>query len=933
MTNHRRVILILIFLFILQPYIWSEGQRERIPQNPELISGTLENGMKYYIQQNDNPRERAILRLAVNAGSLMEDTDQLGMAHFLEHMAFNGTAEYAENDLVRFLQSIGMQFGPDINAHTSFDETVYKLMIPLDQPDNLDTGLNILEQWAFHMNLNTDDIDEERGIIHEEWRRGLGASRRMMDAAYPQIMYKSLYGERLPIGTEESILNSTSESIRRYYEDWYRPDLMAIVAVGDFDPQQMEQDIIARFSKYKNPEIPRERNEPEVPDHSETVFTNQSDTEATWTAAIIFNKVDNEEPRTRRDYRSELMGNLYLAMFNNRLEDLQNGPEPPFTYSYVDFSSMTRAKSFHTMTVVTADEALYNGFESILTEEKRIRDHGFTPGELDRAKKQIYSRMFTAYNNRNNRESVEIASEYVTYFLNGTPAPGIDYLWDAFNEYIETISLEDIHLRTGLWLTESNRVIYTMSPAGEDREAVDPVKLSGINYDVSQSLTEVPEERVVNTSLLKEMPEAGSITERKQLKEAGAEEWTLSNGAKIVLKKTDFKENEILFSSMSPGGVSLAEDENYLTASFASQIVQRSGVGEFSRLDLDRALAGSTASLHPVISEMSSGTRGNSSREDLETLFQLNYLYFTTPRLDMESWVSYKGRMADSLKNRDSDPMTQYSDLLIKVLYQDHVRSYPLKAEMLKDIDDDKAFEFYKERYAQASNFTFFITGSYDEEQILPLVEKYIASLPNSGSKENWVDRDLRYPRGKIRESLSSGRDPVSYVTMIYPGEWEWSSRETQLIQAVADSLQMVITEEVRERASGTYSPSVSVTPARVPYEDYYFMISFSCDPERTEELTELVKEVIQGLKNGEIEDRIINDVIKARTVMMEEQLRKNNYWLSRMERNYFLELPTEEIPPVNELEDYYSKELMQDRMNSYFSDENNLEVILYPAE
>ncbi|MBF9015440.1 MULTISPECIES: pitrilysin family protein [unclassified Oceanispirochaeta] len=933
MKNHRRFIIILIFLFILQPFIWSEGQSDRIPQNPKMINGTLENGMKYYIQQNDNPRDRAILRLAVNAGSLMEEDDQLGMAHFLEHMAFNGTEEYAENDLVRFLQSIGMQFGPDINAHTSFDETVYKLMIPLDQPDNLDTGLNILEQWAFHMNLNTDDVEEERGIIHEEWRRGLGASRRMMDTAYPQIMYKSLYGERLPIGTEESILNCTPESIRRFYKEWYRPDLMAIVAVGDFDPRQMEQDIITRFSEYKNPERPKERTEPEVPDHMETVFTNQSDPEATWTAAVIFNKIDNEESRLREDYRTELMEDLYLVLFNNRLEDLQNGPEPPFTYSYVDFSSMTRPKSFHTMTVVTADGALYDGFETILTEEKRIRDHGFTATELARAKKQLYSRIFTAYNNRNNRESVEIASEYINYFLNGTPAPGIEYLWDVFNEYIETISLEDIHKRTQLWLTESNRVIYTMSPSGDDREAVDPVKLSGINYKISQTATEALEERTVSTSLLEELPEPGTITERKKLEAAGAEEWTLSNGAKVVLKKTDFKENEILFSSMSPGGVSLAEDNDYLSASFASQIIQRSGIGAFSMLDLDRALAGSTAGLQPVISEMSSGTRGSSTREDLETLFQLNYLYFTSPRLDKESWSSYKSRMADSLRNRDSNPMTQYSDLLIKLLYKDHVRSRPLKEEVLDDIDDHKAFEFYKERYTQASNFTFFITGSYDEEQIIPLVEKYVASLPNNGSKENWVDRDLRYPKGEIRESISSGQDPVSYVTMIYPGEWEWSSRETQLIQAVADSLQMVITEEVRESASGTYSPSVSVTPARVPYEDYYFMISFSCDPERTEELTNLVKEVINNLKNGDIEDRIIKDVIKARSVILEEQLRKNSYWLSRMERNYFLKLPAEEIPPVNELEDYYSKELMQERMNRYFSDEDNIEVILYPAE
>ncbi|MDC7233007.1 MAG: insulinase family protein [Spirochaetales bacterium] len=933
MRDRKNIILILLLLFILQPFLWSEGRTDRIPENPELISGTLENGMKYYIQKNDTPRERAILRLVVNAGSLIEDPDQLGMAHFLEHMAFNGTAEYEENDLVRFLQSIGMQFGPDINAHTSFDETVYKLMIPLDKPENLSTGLNILEQWAFHMNLTTRDIEEERGIIHEEWRRGLGASRRMMDKAYPQIMYKSLYGERLPIGTEESILNSTPESIRRYYKDWYRPDLMAIVAVGDFDPAAMEKDIISRFSKYRNPERPRERCEPDVPDHSETVFTIQSDPEATFTAAIVFNKFNRETPSVKEDYRDELMEVLYLTLFNNRLQDLENSPEPPFTNAYADFNNLTRPKRFHTMTVVTAEGALYEGYEAVLTEAKRIQDHGFTADELSRARKELTSYMFTTWNNRNNRESVEIASEYVDHYLNGTPAPGVEYLWDVFNEYIETISLEDLHSKAKLWLRESDRVIYTMAPGGDGQKEIDPVRLSGINYKISQTLTEAPEERVVNNNLLEEEPAAGSIVEKRVLAEAEAEEWILSNGVKVVLKKTDFKENEVLFSSMSPGGISLAEDENYLSASFASEVIQRSGIGRFSRLDLERALAGSTASLKPVISEMSSGTRGNSTREDLETLFQLNYLYFTAPRLDRDSWNSYRTRMENNLKNRDSSPMTRYSDLLIKLLYQDNLRSRPLTAEALGEIDEDWALDFYRQRYADASGFTFFITGSYEEEQITPLVEKYIASLPAFGGGESWVDRGLRYPEGIIRESLSSGQDPVSYVTMIYPGEWEWSNRETQLIQAVADSLQMVITEEVREKAAGTYSPSVSVTPAKVPFEDYYFMISFSCDPGRTEELTQLVRSVINELKTGEVEERFINDVIKARTVLLEDQLRKNSYWLSRMERSYFLELPREDIPPRNELEGYYSTELFQDRMNRYFSDEDNLEVILYPAE
>ncbi len=925
--------LLILMLSLVSPLIWAAGQSESIPSAPGVTEGTLSNGMKYYIVHNETPENRAVLRLAVDAGSLLEDGDQLGMAHFLEHMAFNGTQQYEKNDIVRFLQGIGMQFGPDINAHTSFDETVYKLMIPLDKPENLSEGLNILEQWAFHMSLNTDDIEEERGIILEEWRTGLGASRRMMDAAYPEIMYKSLYGKRLPIGTETSIRESTPESIRRFYKDWYRPDLMAIVAVGDFNAEDLEREIISRFGKYTNPVRPRERIEPPVPDHRETVFTTQSDPEATWTAAIIFNKFPKTEIRTRPDIRYELMDNLYLTMFNNRLEDLQNSPSPPFTYAYADLNPLTRSKTFHTMTVVTAEGELYDGFETVLTEEKRVRDHGFTESELIRARKELYSQMFTAYNNRNNRESADIAEEYLRLFLDREAAPGMDYIWSAFNDYIETITLNDIRERSKMWLTEENRVIYTMAPEKRGTEPIDPVRLSGINYRVNRTETEKPEEKTVAASLMSRLPEPGQIVGKRVLEGTDIQEWTLSNGVKVVLKNTDFKENEILFSSMSPGGISLAGDDDYLSASFASQIMLQSGVGDFSKQDLDRVMAGSTARLQPVLGEMTAGVRGSSTREDLETLFQLNYLYSTAPRLDLPLWNSYKIRLGDSLKNRDSNPMTRYSDLLISLLYQDNIRSRPLTAEMLGGIDPEKAYDFFKARFSRADNFTYFITGSFDEETLIPLVETYLASLPDEGSPETWVDRGLRYPEGTIRESLSAGQDPLSYVTMIYPGEWKWSSLETQIIQAVSDSLQMIITEVVRENAAGTYSPSVSVTPSRVPFEDYYFMISFSCAPDRTEELIGLVKRTLKDIREGDVEERFIQDVIKSRTVLLEEELRKNQYWLSRMERKYFLDLPDDEVEGRNDLIGSYTAAVFKDRISRYLSETNNLEVILYPDD
>jgi zinc protease len=929
----KKFILFFVYITFILINAQAEGQRDRVPLDPAVRTGRLENGLTYYVRHNESPSDRAILRLAVNAGSLMEDEDQLGMAHFLEHMAFNGTDEFAENELVRFLQGIGMQFGPDINAHTSFDETVYKLMIPLDQEGNLDTGLDILEQWAFHMSLTGEDIEEERGIIHEEWRRGLGASRRMMDAAYPDIMYKSLYGERLPIGTERSILESTPDAIRRFYRDWYRPDLMAVVAVGDFDPEDVERRIIERFSGYRNPPRSRERTEAEVPSHRETVYTNQSDPETTWTAAVIFNKFDSPEIRDREDYRDELMEDLYLTMFNNRLTDIQNSEDPPFSYAYVDFSDLTRDKRFHNMTVVTPEGELYRGYESILTEARRILDHGFTPGELERARKEFYAYMFSIYNNRNRQESVELAEGYVDHYLDGKPAPGMDYLWEVFNDYIETIGLDEIQKKADRWLGDANRVVYTMSPENEETDPIDPIRLSGINYRIGETPTEAPAEEKQVSSLMSELPAEGEILSRRRLEEADAEEWILSNGAKMVLKRTEFKENEILFSAMAPGGLSLAEDDEYISASFATETVKQGGVGSFSKLDLDRVLAGSTVSLEPYLNDLAGGMRGDSSREDLETLLQLNYLSFTQPRLDMPVWNSFIRRYASQLENRDSNPMTRYSDMLIETLYQDHLRSRPITADTLTQVDPEKAFSFYRERFSGAAGFTFFITGSYDEEETETLIKRYLASLPSGEKGEGWKDRGRRYPTGRISRSLESGREPLSYVSLIYPGTWTWSPLETQVIQGIADALQMVVTEEIREKAAGTYSPSVSINAAKIPFENYFYMISFSCDPERTVELITLVDEILQNIKDKGIEERFIRDTIKARGVYLEEQQERNGFWKARLERRYLLDLPDEQVIARNDLEGYFTVDMFQDRVRRYFNSENRMELILYPEK
>ena len=924
-----------LFLLFSAPFLlFSNGTSEKVPLNKEVRTGTLTNGLKYYVQENSTPSDRAYLRLVINAGSTQEDEDQKGMAHFLEHMAFNGTTRFEKNDLVKYLQGIGMQFGPDINAHTSFDETVYKLMIPLDNPENLEKGMEILEEWAFHMTLDDQDIEEERGIILEERRTGLGASRRMMDAAYQDIMYNSLYAERLPIGTEQSIKTSTPDAIRRFYRDWYRPELMAVIAVGDFDGILVEDMIRTRFSKYRNPQIARERTEAEVPFHRETIFSIQKDEESTWTAAILFNKFPAQSVRTEEDYRREILRELYVRIFNNRLTELLDKPEPPFTYAYVDFSSLTRKTDFHTMTVLSADNSLYEAYETILREEKRLKEHGITASELDRAEKELTTEFKSAFDNRNNRDSAEIVGQYVSHFLDGDPAPGIAYQWELFQRYLPEITAEEILDLAEAWLTDQNRVVYTMTPDRKDIEPIDPVNLSRINVKIKNSSTTPPEETVLSENLMDEPPEPGEIVGKTYFEVPDMYEWTLSNGSRVVLKQTDFKDNEILFSAMAPGGLSLAEDDEYISAKFAADAVIQGGAGNHSKRDLEKILAGANLALQPQISTLTSGFSGRSSREDLDKLLQLTYLYFASPLIDEDLWTSYTTRVRNNLANRDSNPMNQYSDLITSLMYQNHFRSRPLTAPMMDSVDLHTAFDFYNKTFDSASDYTFFFTGSISPEELEDYITIYLASLPGTETqKKSWIDRKLRYPSGVIEESIEKGKEALSYVTMIYTGTWEWSDKETEIFQALADSMDIILNERLREQAGGTYSPGVGAYPSKIPYEDYSFVISFSCDPARTEELIDLVKGIIEDIKMNLPEKRITDDVIKSRQVYIEEQMQQNSFWLNRMKRSYLLNMPKESIIPTDYLSEEYTPQVFQDRIRKYLNPENFIEILLYPEE
>jgi len=925
-------LLIAAFLFIPLSLLPAKGTAEKIiPDDPQVITGVLDNGLTYYIRENNYPENRATLRLAVNAGSVLEDEDQRGLAHFVEHMAFNGTEKYSKNDLIYYLESLGLEFGADINAHTSFDETVYKLQVRTDIHEQLETGLDVLNQWAFHLTFDPVEIEKERGVVLEEWRLGRGAQSRMMDKTFPILFKDSKYGVRLPIGTTEVIENSEHDSLKRFYRDWYRPDLMAVVAVGDFDALEIEKIIKRNFSTYNNPPVSRERIEEDVPGHNETLFSIQSDIEATSSLIELINKYEQEKIRVPSDYKGKTSEMLYYSMLNTRLGELARGENPPFIQAFAYSSSYAKAVNFSSIGALTADSELESGLKSLLTEAARAEEFGFTEGELDRAKKELASRIERYYNERNNMESIYFAEDMVNAFLNGSPIPSIEYEWILYNKVLPEITLDDIQEISQDLLTEENRVVLITSPEKEGISIPSEESLKDLLVSVNNMNIRPYVDDFTDRELLSEIPVPSEITDRQFHESTGITQWTLGNGIKVVLKPTDFKKDEILFSSYSDGGSSIAEDEDYVSAIFATSIISTCGVGDFSSVELEKQLSGNQISASPYISDLKEGLRGSSTPADLETMFQLLYLTATSPRKDEIPWDSFIQRVGDSIRNRDSDPKQQYYDLINSTMTSDHFRARPLTIDLMKEVDLDRALAVYKDRFEDFSDFTFLFTGSFNLEEIEPLIKTYLGGLPSSGREETWIDREIRYPEGQIKESITAGIEPVSMVSLIYSGDFDWTRDELYKMISLESVLQTKLTKVVREEASGVYGIGIRFAPAKDPVSDYNFRFTFSCDPERTEELKDLVKSQIEDVRKGAFDEQIVLDVKEAQLVGYEESLKKNNWWLSQMENVWYYGYDIETIINKREMYQSLTPKDIKYTADKYLSDVNLMEVILYP--
>lgn len=911
----------------------SLGLGSKLPVNPRVKIGKLENGMDYYIMQNKKPENRAEMRLVVNAGSVLESDAQQGLAHFCEHMAFNGSKNFQKNELVEYLESIGMRFGADLNAYTSFDETVYMLELPMDDEDIVDKGMMVLVDWASGLSFDHEEIDKERGVILEEWRSRKGAGSRMRDKQFPVLLKGSKYANRLPIGQPEILENFEYETIKKFYRDWYRPDLMAIVAVGDFDVAKMEQKIKDNFGSIPPHANPPERTKFEVPDHDELLFAIASDKEATSTRIALYHKMNPKVDRRVIDYRQSMMEQLYSRMLNDRYGELTQKANPPFIYASSGKGGFVRMKDIYVLNTTVKDGGIEKGFEALLTESKRVKDHGFTETELERAKTNILRRMEQSYNEREKTPSARHAAEFSRNYLTEEPIPGIEVEYELYKKYLPTITIREINKLTEQLMPAKNRVVTVSMPQNDGVSEPTEADLRGV-FDRVEAMTLKPYVDEVANKPLTEVPEAGvTVNAKKTYDDIQVEEWTLSNGIRVLLKQTDFKDDQVLFGAVSPGGNGHIADEDFVSGSMATTVVSLGGLGEFDNIKLRKALTGKVANVTPQISGEYEGFSGNAAPKDLETMLQLVYLYFHQPRKDETAFQAFQERMAGLVANFSNQPERVFFDTLTTTLSCYHPRSKPVSKEWLESIDLDKAFEFYGDRFKDASDFTFFFVGNFKPEELQPMVETWLGALPVTGRKETWKDPHVDSPKGVIKKEVRKGIDDKSMVAVVFSGDFDWNYDNRYALSSLNQLLTMKLREEIREEKGGTYGVGVRANADKYPESEFSVMIQFGTSPDRVEELTATLFKVLEDVRTNATDEETVKKIQEIQRRARETNLKENGWWLGRLRGAMNNNEPLNDFMQYDEKVDGLTAEILLEAAQKYMPMDNYVQVVLYPEE
>ena len=931
--------LLLLISLLLGGWITAQDMvfepQSAVPLDPDVLYGKLDNGLTYYIRENAKPEMRAEFYLLVSAGAVLEEDDQDGLAHFCEHMAFNGTKNFEKHEIINYLQSIGMKFGPEINAFTTQDVTTYMLQkVPMEDPTDLDTALMILRDWAQNVSFEDEEIDAERGVIHEEWRTRRGAMFRMMNEANKVTLAGSKYAERDVIGDIDIIDNASYETLRNFYRDWYRPDLQAVVAVGDFDKELILGKIQTLFGDMENPENARVKESFPVPDHAETRVTVQTDPEGQYPILQLFYKHDpKQEKRSMDYYRQGMVENLFNSMINKRLNELLQSPDPPFVYGFAAYNELVKTKDAYVSMAVCKADAMDRALHALLTENARVREYGFTETELERTKNEFISGIEQQYAERNDQESENYVWQYYSHFYDNEPAPGIEYDYHFMKAFLPAVTLEEVNELGRKWIRDENKVVVYMLPEREDIAIPTEEHVLAILGEVENTVIEPWVDRTKDLPLLAQEPAPGKVVKEKKNKKLGTVTWELSNGIKVTLKHTDFKKDEVIMTAYSLGGTSVYGLEDLVSAQQTIPVVMESGLGSFDKVELEKKLSGKIVSVSPFISGDHEGFSGSCSPKDLETMLQLVYLYFNEPRRDDQAFGGYIKRIKAILENRALDPSSALYDTVMVTMANYHPRVRPMKAELLDEADADRIELIYLERFEDPGSFSFYFVGNIDPETARPLVEKYLGSLPRIKKDESWADNGVRPPKGTIaKEVVRKMEVPKATVFINFSGEYDYDNELDRLrLATLCDILDVRYTESIREEQGGTYGVAVSDGQVHYPYENYQVMIRFDCDPDNVEKLKGIVYEEIDKLKRSGPLTKDLNGVKENLLKTYHENVEKNAYWLNMLKRFDYDAVDTDYHFNYDDYVDNLTVDGLKDAANRFFTD-SVVEVVLMPA-
>ncbi len=872
-----------LFLFLYFP-VHAQKLSDTLTPNPQVLIGKLANGLTYYIQHNEKPKNRVTFRLVVNAGSICETNDQQGLAHVTEHLCFNGSKHFKKSDLISFIQASGVKFGVHLNAQTSFDETIYKLQMPSDRPSLLDSAMLVLEDWAHNVSLRDTTIDKVRKVVKEEWRGDLGAGERMRNKYLPVILKGSRYADRVPIGKIDVIDTAHYATVKRFYHDWYRPDLMAVFVVGDANVKEMQKLIEKHFSDIPNPKNEKKRIIYGVPDNKKPLIAIATDPEATTNQVVIFYKHPRHISNTVGYFRNELKTQLFNAMMSSRLNEIAQKPTAPFMYAAAgDAPFIGRTTNAYTGFAVAKDNEIGASLKVLLNENKRVKEYGFTPTELERQKKNLLRQYQQQFNEKGKIPSVRLIRGYIQNFLTGEPIPGVAEEYDLAKKLVPSISLKEMDQLSHQLITDTNRVVLITAPQKKGVKVPSKADVMAILAAEKTVQLKPYVDKFLRAPLIGHKIVPGKIVSTQKVGNL-YDKWTLSNGMVVFVKTTDFKNDQVLYHAYHLGGTSLIPDNKVVVTRVFGSVIEQSGVGPFSGVNLEKKLTGKIVSLSPFLHRLDVGFDGSASPKDLETLLKLQYLYFTSPRQDKDIFKKVMEDQKNLVKHLGANPRMVFYDSLSRAMsmHSPRVIVIPTLAQ-LDGISQQDIYNIYKEQFEPAAGYQVFFVGNVNEKTLKPLVEKYLASIPAGAGPKSWKDVEPGFPKGKTIVNVNMGQAPQSTVAMVMKGRYKYNFENNVKMNVLVGALNIEMLNKLRIEERKIYGVYVSPTLSKLPKEEYTLLMGFGCAPQNVDGLVKSALGVFEKFRKNGADAATMKKVKETAIRTRQSAVRTNKYWLNQI--------------------------------------------------